>query len=57
MEEVMDEVIFQGYHMNLKLLSDLDLGGPDDLKPDLRGQLRSLRPKMPIFKTLKGFLS
>ena len=44
MKKVMEGAIFQGYHMNLKLLSNLDLGGPDDLKSDLRGHLRLLRP-------------
>ena len=40
--------IFEGYLMNPKLLSDLDLGGSDDLKTDLRGHLRPLRPKLPF---------
>ena len=34
-------VIFQGCIIYTKLLSDLDLGGPGDLKSDLRGQMRS----------------
>ena len=41
----MEGVIFEGYLINPKLLGDLDLGGTDDLKIDLRGQLRSPRPK------------
>ena len=32
-------VIFHGSTIKLKLLNDLDLGGPDDLRFDLRGHL------------------
>ena len=39
--------------MNLKLLSYLILRGSDDLKSDLQGQLRSLRPKMSFFLTFQ----
>ena len=45
MPKVKEGAIFESYFINPKLLSDLDLGGSDDLKIDLRGQLRSLRPK------------
>ena len=45
--------ILQGFFVNLKLLSDLILGGSVDLKSDLRGQLRSLRPKMSFFLTFQ----
>ena len=38
----MEEAIFQGYIINPKLLSDLDLEGLSDLRSDLRGQMRSL---------------
>ena len=45
MPKVKEGAISQGYLIHPKLLSDLDLGVSDDLKNDLRGQLRSLRPK------------
>ena len=32
--------IFRGQDMTSKLFSDLDLGGPDDLRSDLRGHPR-----------------
>merc|ERR1711893_475970 len=32
--------IFRGQDRTSKLFSDLDLGGPDDLRSDLRGHLR-----------------
>ena len=32
--------IFRGQHRTSKLFSDLDLGGPDDLRFDLRGHPR-----------------
>ena len=32
--------IFQGQDRTSKLFTNLDLGGPDDLKSDLRGHLR-----------------
>ena len=44
--KLMEGVIFPGYIINPNLLSDLDLGGPDDLRSDLRGQMRSLRSKI-----------
>ena len=34
--------IFRGQDRTSKLFSDLDLGGPDDLRSDIRGHLRSL---------------
>ena len=39
--KLIEGVIFQGCIIYPKLLSDLDLGGPGDLKSDLRGQMRS----------------
>ena len=41
--------LFHGFLMNVKLLSDFNSGGPDDLKSDLRGRLRSLRQKIVYF--------
>ena len=35
-----DGSIFRGRDRTSKLLSDLDLGGPDDLRSDLRGHPR-----------------
>ena len=49
MLKITERVDFQGSTINLELLSDLDLWGPDDLRFDLRGHLRSLTPKMSFF--------
>ena len=51
--KVMEGVIFQGCLLTPKLVSDLDLGGPDDLKSDLRGHLRSLRSKIQFSEFFK----
>ena len=45
----MEGAIFQGDHMNQKLLSDLDLGVSDDLKSDLRGRFEVAEAKNAIF--------
>ena len=39
--------------MNPKLLSDLDLGGPGDLRSDLRGHPRPKLAKIVILDSLK----
>ena len=46
MLKLTEGVIFKGCIINPKLLSDLDLGGPDALRRELRGQMRSLRSKI-----------
>ena len=46
---LMEGAIFLGCIINPKLLSDLDLGEPDDLRSDLRGQLRLLRSKIQFY--------
>ena len=39
-QKIIEGGIFRGCVMNPKLLSDLDLGGPGDLRSDLRGHPR-----------------
>ena len=41
--------IFRGQDRTSKLFSDLDLGGPDDLRSDLRGHWRPLHSKPFVF--------
>ena len=41
--------IFQVLDITVKLLSDLNLGGPDNLRSDLRGHLRPLSKIKPIW--------
>ena len=39
-QKIIEGGIFRGFVVNQKLLSDLDLGGPGDLRSDLRGHPR-----------------
>ena len=48
----MEGDIFRGRGRIQNLLSDLDLGGPDDLRSDLRGHLRPSEAKIGFFRTL-----
>ena len=41
--------IFRGQDMTSKLFSNLDLGGPDDLRSDLRGHPRPQFKKIAIY--------
>ena len=53
-QKIIEGSIFRGRDSIQNLLSDLDLGGPDDLRYDLRGRLRPLEAKIGFFAlTLK----
>ena len=45
-QKIIEGSIFRGRDSIQNLLSDLDLGGPDDLRYDLRGRLRPLEAKI-----------
>ena len=47
--------IFRGQDMTSKLFSDLDLGGPDDLRSDLRGHLRPIS-EFSQFGEIEGYV-
>ena len=47
--------IFQGRDIISNLFSDLDLGGPDDLRSDLRGHLRPLS-EFSQFGEIEGYV-
>ena len=48
--KVMKGSDFQGFTISLKLISDLDLGGLDDLRSDLLGHLRLPEAENVIFQ-------
>ena len=48
--KIVEGPIFRGRDIIQKLLSDLDLGGPDDIKSDLRGRPRPSEAKI-VFLT------
>ena len=48
-QKIIEGSIFRGRDSIQNLLSDLDLGGPDDLRYDLRGRLRPLEAKIVFF--------
>ena len=52
----MEGSIFQGRDSTSKLFSDLDLGGPDDLRSSLRGHLRPLFEKCNFLHCEVGYL-
>ena len=53
-QKIIEGGIFRGRDSIQNLLSDLDLGAPDDLRSDLRGRLRPLEAKIGFFAlTLK----
>ena len=45
-QKIIEGGIFRGRDSIQNLLSDLDLGGPDDLRSDLRGHLRPSKAKI-----------
>ena len=47
--KIVEGIIFRGRDIIQNLLSDLDLGGPDDLRPGLRGHLRPSEAKIGFF--------
>ena len=47
--KIIEGSIFRGRDNIQNLLSDLDLGGPDDLRSDLRGRLRPSEAKIGFF--------
>ena len=50
---MMEGSVFRGLDRSQKLLSDLELGGPDGLRSDLRGHLRPKIAKFVILDSLK----
>ena len=48
-QKIIEGGIFRGRDSIQNLLSDLDLGGPDDLRSDLRGRLRPSEAKIGFF--------
>ena len=52
-QKMMEGSVFRGLDRSQKLLSDLDLGGPGDLRSDLRGHPRPKIAKIVISPSLK----
>ena len=52
-QKMMEGSVFRGLDRSQNLLSDLDLGGPDGLRSDLRGHPRPKIAKIVILLSLK----